>query len=224
MSTRARIRLVKAAAGGGVGSADVDFGGYKTYGFKRMSTVPVAADIGTDGLVLYEGTGSPTTDTIGGTTSHAKPGTGLVQGFMVTASASGTLKTLGVNLFAAAGNIRLALYSDNAATKPNALLCETVSTAAVNGWNDIVPSTLPSIVSGTNYWIGVQLDNANLDVYYLAAARSWYAKAYAAFDATWSAGSTQDGAAKWSTRIIYALTTRRLYLNINGTVAYLTPT
>jgi len=33
--------------------ADQDFGGYRLKGLKRMNTIPVAADIGTDGLVLY---------------------------------------------------------------------------------------------------------------------------------------------------------------------------
>jgi len=33
--------------------ADQDFGGYRLKGLKRMTSVPVAADIGTDGLVLY---------------------------------------------------------------------------------------------------------------------------------------------------------------------------
>jgi hypothetical protein len=189
--------------------------------------VPVAADIGTDGLVLTEvtGAGGGATDTVGGSTSHGKPGTGYVQAFPVTASASGTLVTLGMNLFDGAGNIRLALYSDNGGTKPKTLLCETGSVAAIDAWNDNAPSTLPSIVLGTKYWISGQFDNANLDLYYIAGSRSWYAKAYGAFDATWSATSTQDSNAQWNMRMTYAKSTitRRLYANINGTVKYFEP-
>jgi hypothetical protein len=85
----------------------------------------------------------------------------------IIASASGVLATIGVNMQAAGGNIRLKLYADSGGV-PGTLLCETNSTVAAVGWNDIAPTTLPSIVASTKYWLGVETDNANPAYYYTA--------------------------------------------------------
>jgi hypothetical protein len=107
-----------------------------------------------------------TTDTQGDTTQHVASQTGYVEGNQsLTASASGTLQTVGINLYAAAGNIRLAIYDDDGSGNANNRLGQSASTPAVVGWQDLAISGV-NIVQGQNYHLEWQVDNNTTAIYY----------------------------------------------------------
>jgi hypothetical protein len=61
----------------------------------------------------------------------------------------------------AAGNVKVALYADNAGTPGALLQAVNVSTPVVAGWNTItIPAT--AVVSGTNYWLATATNVACL--------------------------------------------------------------
>jgi len=139
-------------------------------------------------------------DAVGGTTSSGTFNTGIVYAFPIVASKSGTLDTIGVNFYASGGNARVAIYS-NGAGKPASLLAESAAAAiTAAGWKDFAIPGSVEIVAGTTYWLAIQFD-ANRTMYYIAASRSYYAKTYGAFDASWSASSTQDSTARFNMRM-----------------------
>lgn len=141
-------------------------------------------------------------DYTGGTTNHGNSGGGVVYGLPITITGNGTVTTIGVNYFGAgSGNVRVALYSAGVG-KPANLLTEsaTVAMNAGAGWQDI-PVTPYAIVAGS-YWVAIQFGSAR-DTYYDSGSFSYYFKAYGAFDAVWSAGSTEDTGAQWNMRVTY---------------------
>jgi len=143
------------------------------------------------------------TATTGGTTSVTDASAGYAYGFPVTLTENGTITKIGVNWSGTqAVNVRLGLYSAGA-SKPADLLATTASTAANTsaGWQGIAVTTPYYAVAGT-YWIAAQI-SADKGIYYIAASRSYYAKAYSDFDATWSASSTQDSNAQWNMRLTF---------------------
>lgn len=110
-----------------------------------------------------------TTDTIGGTAGGAAnlAGANYNQWYLVCASDSGTLTTLGMNFASCTGNYALSIYTNSIVTNaPTAWLGNTVPTACSGtGWKDVaVPQTV-SIVVGTCYWIGENIDNGATTFY-----------------------------------------------------------
>jgi hypothetical protein len=117
----------------------------------------------------------PTTNTIGGTTLTGAISTGNIFGFPITASATGTLTTVGFNIPSghAAGNIRLAIYNTYSASKFSGLLGQSASTVAVNGWNDLSCGTEISITSGHTYYIAVQASSSSCYFYYISTGNMY---------------------------------------------------
>jgi hypothetical protein len=141
------------------------------------------------------------TDSTGGTTSSAAPGSGYVFGFPISISGSGTVQSVGVNWAGTqSGNVRVALYSAGSG-KPGSLLAESASTAMTTaaGWQDI--SVTCSVTAGS-YWVAIQISGSKT-VYYKSGSRSYYLKSYGAFDSSWSGSSSQDSAAQWNMRVTY---------------------
>jgi hypothetical protein len=101
-----------------------------------------------------------TTDTIGGTTNHNSGDNGYVFACQITASASGSLSSVGQNIetIGVGGYIRTAIYSDNGSDAPSTLLVESSQEASINGWNDLTVTGV-NIVTGTKYWLALQIDN-----------------------------------------------------------------
>jgi hypothetical protein len=208
-----------------VPAADQDFGGYRLQGLKRMTSVPVAADIGTDGLVLTEIStpAGSVTDTIGDTSHTDGETSAYIRGFPLVASDSGTLDTLGINLSAYTGHIRLGLYSTYSGGKFSGLLGQSASTVAVSGWNDLsIGAGIPILATRTYYPV-IEGDAAypNIGAYY-AAAGTWYyvVYTYGAFPDPTNTLTTASNFAM-NMRIKYtkpATYVRRLYANVNGTV------
>jgi hypothetical protein len=132
-------------------------------------------------LIFIGSVRASTTDTIGatdGTTNFD----GYVNWYKITASASGDLETLGINIgTTGSGHVRLALYSGNATTPQN-LLVETGSTALNVGWNDI-SATGVSIVTSTVYWLSYQQDSGAVKVQYSSSVdtRWYFTSAYTTF-------------------------------------------
>lgn len=142
-------------------------------------------------------------DYTGGTNNSAEVYTGYAYGFPITITGNGDITSIGVNLSGVqAGNIRVSIYSAGV-SKPSSLLAESASTAMNTsaGWQDV--SVSYSITAGS-YWVALQV-SATKSVYYNAASRSYYEKAYEAFDASWSGSSSEDSAAQVNMRVTYTV-------------------
>lgn len=150
-----------------------------------------------------------TTDTIGssGDPRGGWPGYSFAQ--QITASASGILQTIGVNITLANGNFRVAIYDDDN-NKPGNLLGESASTAAVAGWQDLAIPGGVVIVAATKYWLACQQEPLAIPMrYYFQSGagllkRGFYAKTYSAFDATWPISYLSDNANTANWRMTYA--------------------
>lgn len=145
-----------------------------------------------------------TTDTQGDTTQHISSFTGYVAGNpSITASASGTLQTVGINLYAAVGNICLAIYDDDGSGNANNLLGYSASTAAQVGWNDL---TMPgvNIVQGTAYHLEWEENNNTTAVYKATTGLAKYkAQAYGSFPNPMGS-MTNYANTMWNMRMTYA--------------------
>lgn len=105
---------------------------------------------------------------------------GTIYARQITASASGALETVGLDIHAAAGNMRLAIYSDVGGV-PTALLGESASTAiAGTGFQDAAVTGV-SIVATAQYWLAFQLDNSGAGPHYDNAAKYEKNQAYGAY-------------------------------------------
>lgn len=115
--------------------------------------------------------------------------------YQITASASGTLNTAGINVNASgSGNIRLAIYSDNS-NAPGTLLGQSASTAAVGtSWNDLAITGV-SIVSGNKYWLSFQASAGATTFFYTGTGITQFnvAQAYGTFPTgvSYSSGTGQ---------------------------------
>ncbi len=148
-----------------------------------------------------------TVDTIGSTAGHDGFG-GYAAAGKITASASGTLTTVGINNYNSLNNYRLGFYSHNVGgDKPASLLGETGILNTTAGWVDTNVGAI-SIVQGTSYWVALQhyLVASVYDTDVADGARnSYYVKAWDAFDATWAA-STERTQYCPNLRMTYAVT------------------
>lgn len=138
-------------------------------------------------------TGS-TTDTIGDTTTTSgNTIAGDLLGFPITASASGALVSIGLNVYTAAENLRVGIYSTYSSRKFSGLLGQSASTASVSGWNDL-PVTGVTITSGTTYYLVVQASSGDLFPYSSETTGTQYYRAfsYAAFPSTTSTLSSNS--------------------------------
>lgn len=96
------------------------------------------------------------TDTIGDMSDSSNGGPNVIYSASVTASASGTLQTIGVNMDTAAGSIVIGIYADSSGA-PGALLAAATPATTVTGWNDLdVRSASVGITTGTHYWLAYQ--------------------------------------------------------------------
>lgn len=114
---------------------------------------------------------SATVDTAGDTSGHYTGTNTNILNADLVASASGVLQTVGVNFYAAAGNVVVGIYADNAGA-PAALLAVSSPQAATTNWNDVdVSGAGVNIVTGTRYWLAFST-SLNCDVYNMAPGRS----------------------------------------------------
>lgn len=220
---------IRGRGGGGVGGGDVDFGGYKTYGFKRMASVPEAADIGADGLVLYEGT-TTETETLGKTSIGGTPdnNVGYIMATKYTSPEAGTLTLMYLYVLTAM-NTRVALYDHDAGNnRPGNLLVESASEAcSAAAWHEF--NVADTEITAQDYWLAYQQDtSANCVPIDAEGGRlqRYHALTYGAFPNPFGASSSRDNYAssEYAKYDVTGATVRRLYLNVNGTVIYFTPT
>lgn len=101
-------------------------------------------------------------------TTNAAGQNGYLFAFKHSLTEAGKIDSISLYVLVAAGNIRLAIYSDSAGS-PGALLCQTASQTAVEGWNTLIPTTLPTLAAGT-YWLAFQVSSATLQIRYQAGA------------------------------------------------------
>lgn len=113
------------------------------------------------GLLLSSAV-SATTDTVGDATSTAGGTHVNVYTMSLIASASGTLQTIGANIYyISGGNIVIGIYADNGGV-PGARLAISTPRLTSAGWNDAdVSGAGVNIVATTKYWIAVSTSMSN---------------------------------------------------------------
>ena len=127
-------------------------------------------------LSLFAVATATTTNTVGGSTSYGDGIEGYISFEAITASASGTLSSIGVNVEAPTGNIIVGIYSTYSGSTLSGLLGQSASTAvASTGWIDPTVSGV-TIVSGTTYYIAWE-GSGYLSFYYVGSG-SEYQSAY----------------------------------------------
>lgn len=149
------------------------------------------------------------TDTIGGTATHSASWQGAVDAYPITASASGSLVSIGMNLFSvnAGSNLRLAIYTDSSG-QPGTLLGQSADTVGVGGqWNDLSVTGV-SIVANTPYWLAFQAQNGQLEPWRDASSTTiWqFSQAYGSFPASGSSFTNNSGQNVQNLRMTYNLT------------------
>jgi hypothetical protein len=113
-----------------------------------------------------------TTDTIGDTSANGNYINGRMDVCPITATDSGTLSSVGINVLTASGNVRVCIYSTRTTTA-SGLLGQSASTPVVTGWMDL-EITGVSIVQGTTYYLGVQFDDNTAYNYLQWSGTSYY--------------------------------------------------
>lgn len=111
--------------------------------------------------------------------------TGIITGDKFALTEEGTIQSIHFYAYEGTGNMRLAIYDDDAGA-PNALQCETNSEAISTGWNQLTPTTTPTLPAG-DYWLCYQFDSATPNIALTpGAANQQYEEdqAYGAFPAT----------------------------------------
>ena len=154
------------------------------------------------------GTGSTsyptTTDTVGNTSLNDSGNNGEVIWVHITASKSGALASVGLDVQGTGGNnLRLAIYDSS-----SNLLGQSADVAAVANWNDLAITGV-SLVNGSQYKLAFQVSGSGNHQYYYnntPTVSSWRtAQAYGAFPSTVPA---ESGTAKglYNMRMTYAQT------------------
>jgi hypothetical protein len=126
-----------------------------------------------------------------------------------------------------AGNVKVAIYSDNAGQPGNLLNAVNTNTPVVAGWNTITfPST--ALTSGTNYWLAFNSDSPIVGARRAASGnRRYVAATFSTFNFPASAGalatdtSFYDLAAGWRIMAAPTITNAVGATNITGTAATL---
>ena len=149
------------------------------------------------------------TDTIGDTTG-ANSWYGYISSYQITATSSGTLQSIGINLQPTpTGHVQVAIYSSDA-SQPSSLLAYSASTPAVSGWNDLdVSSFNIPIVAGMTYFVVFEVDSPTINYQNIAGGNSYYyILPYGSFPSTWNGGIAGNQASQLANmRITYSSTT-----------------
>jgi hypothetical protein len=209
-------------------SADQDFGGYRLKGLKRMTSVPSAADIGTDGIVLTEIAGTPGEKNLGYQTDGTSDSSAnYLVGQRWQMPEDGTITKVLI-YSRVTGNAKLGIYEDSAG-EMGALLSGPIAIACSAGaWNTATLTTTVARTSGAYFWTtsntdtlavrrGTGTGTATVRYKVLAYANAWPDPAGSGYT------SDDDDYALYVKYTVPAFT-RRLYVNVNGTVAYSTLT
>jgi hypothetical protein len=154
------------------------------------------------GTTSYPGGGGGTQE-IGDTSANGNTPSGYLRFSSITPSASGTISSLGLNVYTAAGNIEMAIYSDLSGA-PDTLLGYSASTPCVTGWNDLPLITPVDVTSGTLYWLCLQHDSS-IYTYRLSSGgqQLYQSQTYGAFPDPVS-GTLSSNAITHNMRITYA--------------------
>jgi len=142
------------------------------------------------------------TDVIGDMSYNNGSLYGVMIGYPVTATASGTLASVGINVPNAIGNLRVAIYSTYSGGVFSGLLGQSNSISAIAGWNNLsIPGNV-AITQGVTYYICVQSDS-NPGYYYALSGTQYYIyQAFGVFTDPSSAVSETTSTANM--QIIYA--------------------
>lgn len=142
--------------------------------------------------------GVTTTDTVGDTSSSGSEGE--TEASPIIASASGTLDSVGVNIYSCAGgNPQMAIYADSGSNVPTTRLGLSSPFACSVGWMDF-PITGVDIIEGTKYWVAFASYSGNI-YYKLSAIKRWLGDDYTLpnpFDTVYS-----DTILIWNVRMTY---------------------
>jgi hypothetical protein len=115
--------------------------------------------------ILFLSSVFATTDEIGSTDNSSAGFDGYIYWFPINASASGYLKSIGVNFLSpgADSSFRVAIYNDTLGV-PDTLLNESVSQLTAAGWVDLSVTGV-TINVGITYWLAFQVNSSEPDIY-----------------------------------------------------------
>ena len=150
-------------------------------------------------------------DTTGQTSGTATPTIGYVYAFQVTATASGALTSVGLDVVNAAGNIDVAIYTDSAGAAGTLIAHAAAAVAAATGWNDI-PVTGLNVVDGGKYWLAFQNDTGTLTIKNAGFGGSNCVSYAESTFGTWIASPT------WGSTNAFKSPNLRMTYNITGVV------
>ena len=161
----------------------------------RDTTAPVYAYFSDTSLVDYgqnpsaptpspTPTGTIVTDTIGTTDNTGDGNNGYLAGSAITASQTGTLSTVGINIATPFGNIEAAIYNTYSGGSFSGLLGQSISNATKTGWNDLVIPGNINIVAGTTYYVVWTSDSLPYRYYSSSGTTYLAAMSYGAFPST----------------------------------------
>ena len=135
-----------------------------TTDFNAGTSVNTSANNGNMILNTINST-SPNTQVIADTSNHEIGWIGGVICHNFTANTTGQVTTVGLNVYTAVGNIRVAVYANNASNNyPGTLLGESSSLAAATNWNDLAVGNV-YITNGVVYWLCLQVSDNTLNLY-----------------------------------------------------------
>jgi hypothetical protein len=169
-----------------------------------------------------------TQDEIGSTANTGGATINPMRGFPITASASGTLTTIGIYLNAGTtGNLRVGIYSTYSANTFSGLLGQSASTPAAAGWNDLSVTGV-TITASATYFLVVESDTSGLQSYYAASGTFYYcAYTFGAFSDPTPTLTSNTGVTH-NMRIVYisitATSTTTTTTSTTGTVTTTTTT
>jgi len=149
--------------------------------------------------------GNSYVDTVGDTSNIGTNNVGMFQVTAITATQSGQLHYLGVNVATASGNLEVALYSSISGNTFTGLLGKSASTPAVKGWNDEAVSASSNLTQGSKYYEVWESDNNALGVYFSTSFGTFYYGAGANYGSFTNPSPTfaGSGTASFNVRIIY---------------------
>ncbi|MBN2778236.1 MAG: hypothetical protein JXR36_11370 [Bacteroidales bacterium] len=116
---------------------------------------------------------------------------GYVAYIPVNITSAGTLSTLNIYLGNVSGTVRMALYNSS-----NSKIAETNAVTAVNGLNEITPTTTPDIAAGS-YYLAFQVSSSSTYVYRNSTGTGevdeYWSYTYGAFPSSLNLSGSSDG-------------------------------
>jgi hypothetical protein len=146
---------------------------------------------------------TPTLTPTSATVSAYAPGANGLIAEPITATQSGTLSTVGIDVEAAAGDITIGIYSTYGGGELSGLLGQSASTPLVSGWEDLSMPSGISITDGARYYLAFVLSSSSAYIYYGTGTNYYTDYTYGSLPSTASRLSTGECGCAFNMRVTY---------------------